>query len=459
MNTNVQDVECAVVGGILLNGLNGEVRDVLSWLTPEMFTNPYFRRYYHAIGQQAQRDCVVDMVMLSNDFDIPLSDLADICKNSIRANLTGYARKVKSLWVNREASKVMSESAQLIANARTDAEAASAVEKGMAALSKIMQSDESVRPVIMNDLIESYVDVYEKRALKDHSHRLLHTGIRALDKILNGINRTDLVLMAGRSGMGKTELGLTVARNIVENNGSVLFFSLEMGNVQLLDRIVSARANVSVNKLRNPSTISDDENMRIAQYLESARGYKLYFCDRSGLSAEQICAIAQRQQEQDELSAIVIDYLGLIDHRDTSNNLAQAIGETTWKLKTFAKNNNIPVILLSQLNRKADERGDKRPVNSDLRSSGNIEQDADRIIMLYREQAYNKQSDNNYSEAIVTKNRYGEQGTAYMVFRNGHFEDCDQAQAEEYCSRPPVTKQRTPYARRSEAKGGISYGI
>lgn len=455
MNTKAQDVECAVVGGILLNGLNGEVRDVLSWLKPEMFTNPYFRRYYHAIGQQAQRDCLVDMVMLSNDFDIPLSDLADICKNSIRANLTGYARKVKSLWVNREAGKVMVNAATQLEIARTDAEAASAVECGMAALAKIMQSDESVRPVVMNDLIESYVDVYEKRALKDHSHRLLHTGIKALDKILGGINRTDLVLMAGRSGMGKTELGLTVARNIVENNGTVLFFSLEMSNVQLLDRIVSSRAKVSVNKLRDPVTISDDENMRIAQYLESARGYKLYFCDRSGLSADQICAMAQRQQEQGELSAIVIDYLGLIRHHNPNNNLVQAISDTTWKLKTFAKNNNIPVILLAQLSRKVEDRGDKRPVNSDLRDSGAIEQDADRIIMLYREKAYNKQSDNHYSEAIVTKNRYGEQGTAYMVFRNGHFEDCDQAQAAEYCSRPPVTKQGQPYAKHKDNQRGF----
>ncbi|MCU0107825.1 DnaB helicase C-terminal domain-containing protein, partial [Rodentibacter caecimuris] len=131
----------------------------------------------------------------------------------------------------------------------------------------------------------------------------------------------------------------------------------------------------------------------------------------------------------------------------------QAIANSMSKLKMFAKNFNIPLILLCQLNRDVDSRAVKRPTNSDLRDSGAIEQDASQIIMLYREGAYKADTDNPYSEAIITKNRFGELGTAYMRFEKGHFVDCDQAQAYQFINEKP--QQVKPYASKSYGKGAM----
>ena len=150
----------------------------------------------------------------------------------------------------------------------------------------------------------------------------------------------------------------------------------------------------------------------------------------------------------------MIDYLGLMDHKQGNNiNLTQAIANSMSKLKTFSKNFNIPIILLCQLNREVDSRAVKRPANSDLRDSGSIEQDASQIIMLYREGAYKADTDNHYSEAIITKNRFGELGTAYMKFDKGHFVDCDQAKAYQDLNEKPQQAPKS-YAK-SYGKGAI----
>ncbi|VEH66673.1 putative replicative DNA helicase [Rodentibacter pneumotropicus] len=316
-------------------------------------------------------------------------------------------------------------------------------------------SKTEIKPVAMGELMDSYVDVLEKRSKSDFKERLLFTGIEAVDNVLGGINSTDIVVVAGRPGTGKTEFSLTLTRNIAKNKGSVLFFSLEMGNFQLVDRLLSATGQVGVKKLRNPQELDELDYSRLTHAITEVRNQQVYFVDRGGLSADEICAISENHlSEVGKLSAIVIDYLGLIDHKqERGMNLSQAIANTMNKLKTFTKNFNIPIILLCQLNRDVDGRAVKRPANSDLRDSGAIEQDASQIIMLYREGAYKADTDNPYSEAIITKNRFGELGTAYMRFDKGHFVDCDQAQAYQFINEKP--QQVKPYASKSYGKGAM----
>ncbi|MDC2824582.1 replicative DNA helicase [Rodentibacter pneumotropicus] len=453
MQNITYDLEYSLVGALLSGGLSPQSREVMSWLEPEMFETFQLGALYGNIRKQARKDDLIDILMLSQDYGENLANLAEMANQTpYSGNLSGYAKKVHRAWINRTAQQTMLKMAGELANAR-DEQVNGITQRALNQIQKLLVSKTEIKPVAMGELMDSYVDVLEKRSKSDFKERLLFTGIEAVDNVLGGINSTDIVVVAGRPGTGKTEFSLMLTRNIAKNKGSVLFFSLEMGNFQLVDRLLSATGQVGVKKLRNPQELDELDYNRLTYAITEVRHQQVYFVDRGGLSADEICAISEsHSSEVGKLSAIVIDYLGLIDHKqERGMNLSQAISNTMNKLKTFTKNFNIPIILLCQLNRDVDGRAVKRPANSDLRDSGAIEQDASQIIMLYREGAYKADTDNPYSEAIITKNRFGELGTAYMRFEKGHFVDCDQAQAHQFINEKP--QQTKPYAPKSYGKG------
>ncbi|MBS6026337.1 MAG: AAA family ATPase [Haemophilus pittmaniae] len=456
MKNQTYNLEYSLISALLNGGLSPKAREVMTWLEPEMFATFSLGAIYDKIRKQARKDDLIDIVLLAQDYGEDFATLAEITNNSAwTANVGGYAKKVHSAWVNRSAQKTMLDMAAKLQQARDD-QVQEITQNALNQIQKLLVSKTEVKPVAIGELMDSYVDVLEKRSKSDFKERLLYTGIEAVDNILGGINSTDIVVVAGRPGTGKTEFSLTLTRNIAKNKGSVLFFSLEMGNFQLIDRILSAEGGIGVKKLRNSGELDELDYNRLTNAITDIRAQKIYFIDRGGLSADEICAITERHlSEVGSLSAIVIDYLGLMNHEQEKNiNLTQSIANSMSKLKTFTKNFNIPIILLCQLNREVDSRAVKRPTNSDLRDSGSIEQDASQIIMLYREGAYKADTNNPYSEAIVTKNRFGGLGTAYMRFNKGHFEDCDQAQAYQFISEASQPKSKT-YAAKSYGKGAI----
>lgn len=456
MNAQIYDLEYSLVGAFLSGGLSPQAREVMSWLEPEMFATFQLGALYSNIRKQARKDDLIDILLLAQDYGENFANLAELAsRNAYSGNLSGYAKKVHSAWVNRTAQQAMLKMASELANAR-DEQVNQITEKALIQIQKLLLSKTEIKPVAMGELMDSYTDVLEKRNKSDFKERLLFTGIEAVDEILGGINSTDILVIAGRPGTGKTEFALTLTRNIAKNNGSVLFFSLEMGNFQLVDRLLSATGGVGVKKLRNPQELDERDYNRLANAIQAIRKQQVYFVDRGGLSADEICAITENHlSETGALSAVVIDYLGLINHKqERGMNLSQAIANSMTTLKTFSKNFNIPLILLCQLNRDVDSRTVKRPANSDLRDSGSIEQDASQIIMLYREGAYKADTDNPYSEAIITKNRFGELGTAYMRFEKGHFVDCDQAQAYQFIHEKPQ-QQTKSYTSKTYGKGAL----
>ena len=454
---NNYNLEYGLISSMLATGLTAQAREVISWLEPEMFATYNLGALYANIRKQARKHDLIDFLLLSQDYGENLATLAEMAnKATYGGNLLGYAKKIHSSWVNRSAQQTMLKLAGEMSQARNESQVNELTQKALNQIQKLLVSKTEIKPVAMGELMDSYIDVLEKRSQSDFKERLLYTGIEAVDNILGGINSTDIVVVAGRPGTGKTEFSLTLTRNIAKNNGSVLFFSLEMGNFQLIDRLLSATGGVGVKKLRNPQELDDLDYNRLTNAISDIREQKVYFVDRGGLSADEICAITERHlSDVGSLSAIVIDYLGLMDHKQANNiNLTQAIANSMSKLKTFSKNFNIPIILLCQLNREVDSRAVKRPANSDLRDSGSIEQDASQIIMLYREGAYKADTDNHYSEAIITKNRFGELGTAYMKFDKGHFVDCDQAKAYQDLNEKPQQQAQKSYAK-SYGKGAI----
>ncbi|MBQ1453882.1 MAG: replicative DNA helicase, partial [Ruminococcus sp.] len=253
----------------------------------------------------------------------------------------------------------------------------------------------------------------------DESVRPVSTGIGDLDRVITGLNRSDLIILAARPGMGKTSFALNIARNVAcKSKKAVAFFSLEMSKEQLASRLLSAEALVGGTKLRT-GKLSDEEWQRLVPASDVLKNANLYIDDTPGIT---ITEMKSRLRRLREIDLVVVDYLQLMSSTRRIESRVNEISEITRSLKIMAKELNVPVITLSQLSRASEQRPDHRPQLSDLRDSGSIEQDADIVLFLYREGYYDKNSDDsaapavdmNSGECIVAKNRHGEMSTVKL---------------------------------------------
>lgn len=249
-------------------------------------------------------------------------------------------------------------------------------------------------------------------------YRGAHTGFTQLDNITSGLNKSDLIIIAARPGMGKTSFAMNIAENVAKSRkGSVAVFNLEMSKEQLATRLLSTEARVNSNNLRT-GRISTDEWSQLATSAGYLGTLPMLIDDTASITVQQMKAKLRRVEN---LSLVIIDYLQLMGTTSKSDNRVVVISEITRQLKIMAKELNVPVVLLSQLSRAVEGRNDKRPLLSDLRESGSIEQDADIVLFLYRDAYYNKESEQqNISECIIAKNRHGEIGTVKLIW-NGQF--------------------------------------
>ncbi|MGN1403278.1 MAG: replicative DNA helicase [Ruminococcus sp.] len=244
------------------------------------------------------------------------------------------------------------------------------------------------------------------------------SGFKYLDTVTSGLNKSDLILIAARPGMGKTSFALNIATNVARHSGKeVAVFSLEMSKEQLATRMLSTEALVDSNKLRN-GFLTNEDWVRLATSAGVLSGLPMFIDDTASVTVQQIKAKLRRMKN---LGLVVIDYLQLMGSTLKTDNRVLVISEITRQLKIMAKELDIPVIVLSQLSRGPEGRNDKRPMLSDLRESGSIEQDADIVMFLYRDAYYNKDCPTpNISECNVAKNRHGETGVVKLVW-DGQF--------------------------------------
>ncbi len=243
------------------------------------------------------------------------------------------------------------------------------------------------------------------------------TGFTDLDKILGGLQKSDLVILAARPSMGKTSLALDIARNIaVLENKPVGLFSLEMSKDQLADRLLASMANINLWNLRNGRLTSDDYS-RIQHAMGSLSDAPLYIDDAGSVNILQIRAMARRLQANKGLSLIVIDYLQLMEPMNRFQSAVQQVTENSRALKMLAKELNVPVLVLSQLSRAVEARVPQIPRLADLRESGAIEQDADVVMFIYREDKYNENSlSKNVAKILIEKHRNGPTGGIDLYF-------------------------------------------
>ena len=262
---------------------------------------------------------------------------------------------------------------------------------------------------------ETIIETFDRLdALNSDENQLyqgIPTGIYDLDETITGLNRSDLILLAARPGMGKTSFALNIARHVaVKEKRRVAFFSLEMTKEQLTARLLSTEAMVGGVKLRT-GKLADDEWIRLVEAGDILSKTEIYFDDTPGITVPEMKAKLRRLKNVD---LVVIDYLQLMSGGRRIDNRVQEISEITRNLKIMAKEINVPVLTLSQLSRASEQRSDHRPLLSDLRDSGSIEQDADIVLFLYRNDYYRdgenveEDFDKNSGECIIAKNRHGE---------------------------------------------------
>ncbi len=409
------EAEQAVLGGILLD--HRAIDRAIEILSAEDFYREAHKKIFRAMLTLNQRGEPVDVVTLSNELAVEglleevggaayLAELAD--KVPTAANLAYYARIVREKAVLREIIEVATELA------------ANAYEKRSGEVDEFLDhvehrifeiSERRVRPqfATMNDLMFTAVhtveSLYERRGLITG----VPTGFLDLDRLTSGLQPSDLVIVAARPSMGKTAFALNVAVNAAQEGGvGVAIFSLEMSKQQLGLRMLCAEASVDSQQLRT-GFLSAQDFPKIVAAADRLSRLPIYIDDTPGLSVLELRAKARRlKREQDaKLGLVIVDYLQLMRSHERMDNREQEISSISRSLKALAKELDVPVMALSQLNRQVEARSDRRPVMADLRESGAIEQDADVILFLFRPYVYDKNADEHEAEVIIGKQRNG----------------------------------------------------
>jgi replicative DNA helicase len=419
-----REAEEYILGGILLE--NSSLDAVTELIAPEDFYAERNRILFHEMLRLMDKGLPIDLVSLTEAVEAKgrlekvggasyISQLADNIPTT--ANIEYYARLVRDKSVLRS---LINGAGDIIRNARTPAGEVSdvleAAEQIIYAINKQVKDRKGGLTRIGVPLHELYHNL-SRMAKGEVDQGIVSTGFGDLDnQLLGGLHKSDLVIVAGRPSMGKTSLAMNVAQYVsVVEQMPVAVFSLEMGIEQLALRMLACEAWINQSHVRSATSLSMLKKEDWSKLLEASgklNDSPLYIDDTPGISPMEIRAKIRRLISQVDLRLLVVDYLQLMTLKTRSDSREQEISEISRTLKAIAKEFNIPVIAISQLNRRVEERGDKRPMMSDLRESGAIEQDADVICFIYRDDVYNPDSsEKGIAEIIIAKHRNGPTGT------------------------------------------------
>jgi replicative DNA helicase len=417
------EAEEAVLGSILIDP--DAIIRISTFLQPTDFYVERHNWVYEAILDLHEQRQPADLVTLSDELERRkqldeiggaafLTGLMNVTPTSIHVEF--YARIVERTAVLRRLIEAAGKIAQL---AYQDTEA---VEEVVDRAEEIIfgvserRVDRDLRPI--RTVLDEYYDRIEY--LHQHQGEIIGipTGLADLDKLLGGLQRSDVIVMAGRPGMGKTSLGLSVALQAARRwQKRVALFSLEMSDEQLVQRLVSAETGIDSQRLRL-GHIKADEWPTFYQAIRLLSETSIFIDDTPAISALELRAKARRLYAEHGLDLLIVDYLQLMRGGTRNENRQQEISFISRSIKALARELNIPILALSQLSRQVESRHDKRPMLSDLRESGSIEQDADVVLFIYRDDVYNPDTEYpNLAEIIVSKHRSGPTGIFSVYFK------------------------------------------
>ncbi len=414
------EAEQAVLGSILIDSRC--VSDIIGILKPEDFFLQQNREIYETVYTMFNFSQAIDPVTVldkmrelgvhrdnSRDYVLQLMEITPTAANAVR-----YANIVREKAMLRGLAQAATEISETVhSQVGTPAEILESAEKKIYALRKGERGD-SLEHV--GTILHKVFDRLDELSRSDSAIPGLSSGLRDLDSKINGLNNSDLLLVAARPAMGKSAFALNLALNVAKKyNKTVAVFNLEMSREQLVMRLLASESFVDSKKMAT-GKLSEEEWTKIGMGATSLSQTDIRIDDNPSITVAEMNAKCRRL---DNLGLVVIDYLQLMTGsgygKGGGDNRVTVVGEISRALKIMAKELNVPVICLSQLSRAVESRTDKRPILSDLRESGAIEQDADSVMFLYRDEYYNENSeDKGVAECIVAKNRHGETGTVKL---------------------------------------------
>jgi replicative DNA helicase len=422
------EAEQSVLGGLMLD--NEAWDRVAEKVVEQDFYLRAHRFIFAAMSRLAEATQPIDIITVSEDLEanLQLDDvggfayLGEIAKNTpSAANILAYAEIVRERAVVRDMIAV----AHDIADAGYDTQGRTSAELLDFAETKVFKIAEqrtnaNEGPEPINSILAKTIEKIDELFRSPHDGVTgVSTGYVDLDKMTNGMQPSDLIIVAARPSMGKTTFAMNLCEHAaITSDKPVLIFSLEMPSEQIMMRMLASLGRIDQTKVRT-GQLEDEDWARLSSAIEllNTKG-KMYIDDGSGLTPTEVRSRARRvAREHGGLSMIMVDYLQLMTVPGLSENRTLEIAEISRSLKALAKELKVPVVALSQLNRSLEQRADKRPVNSDLRESGSIEQDADLIMFIYRDEVYNDDSpDKGTAEVIIGKQRNGPIGRVRLTF-------------------------------------------
>lgn len=415
------DAEKSALGAILTD--QSVMLDVMEVLNPEDFYRTDHCIIYKAMVRLFTQSKPIDIITVTEElvssgeldkaggaqYIVSLTEEVPIVSNALQ-----YATIVSDKAVQRRLIKAGGDIAK--ASYAPEGDVSDLIEQAEKAIFNVSQGRATKAYVRISDVLPRvFEEVTEISQGKDISG--IPTGFTDLDKILYGLHSPDLVMVAARPGMGKTAFMLNLAQYAaVKKNMPVAVFNLEMSNEQLVKRLISSESGITSEKLRNGQLTPEDWN-NFASVFDTLGNAPIYFDDNTDMTISSIRAKCRKLKLEKGIKMVIVDYLQLMKSGAYSDSRQNEVSDISRALKVMARELDVPVVVGSQLSREVEKRADKRPMLSDLRESGSIEQDADVVMFLYRDDYYNKESQfKNIAEVIIGKHRNGSTGTVQLAF-------------------------------------------
>ena len=420
------DAEAALIGGLLLDSENQAYDKIADIVSERDFYHTENKEVFKVIQSLSEESKVTDLLTVSDYLDSStefepkpsIEYLSEIVESTAgNSNITEYAKIIREKALLRELKQISSE----IAQSAYKPEGKSPSELVDIAESHIFEiAERGNRNMVfaeMSDLVKQTYDELDKRSQGGGNITGVSSGFRELDNLTAGLQNGELIIIAGRPSMGKTAFALNIAEHTaLADENPVAIFSMEMSASSLAQRMISSLGRVNAHSIKTGQLEEKDWN-RVDGAIQQIKNAPIYIDDTPSLTPIELRARARRIQREKGLSLIVIDYLQLMSVHGNKENRATEISEISRNLKALARELNIPIIALSQLNRSVEQRTDKQPQMSDLRESGAIEQDADLIAFIYREEVYDPDTDKKGVALInVAKQRNGSIGQFNLTF-------------------------------------------
>lgn len=415
------DAEKSVLGSILFSPQAYD--DSIQHIRAECFYSDANRRIFQCLHELYERGVNgIDVVTVANelkkrkDFDdiggaAYLNEVMGTVPHAVHAEY--YAKIVREKWLQRSLIEACERTLRETFDSSDDFE--DQIARAEKRIFGILEQVENLDRTSFNDILEATFQRIFERMDQEGTVTGLTSGLHGLDEHTSGFQPTELIILAARPSMGKTALVCNFALSVAKAGKGVLVFSLEQSKLELAERLLCINAKISGNKLRK-GELDEFDQQALMEASDEMRNLAFHLDDVAGRTVSQMAAIARRIKRRGKLDIMIIDYLQLIESEDRNLPREQQISAITRRLKFLAKDLEIPVVALSQLNRGLEQREDKKPRLGDLRESGAIEQDADIVMFLHRPEAYDPEDRPGEADLIIAKNRHGPIGTVELVW-------------------------------------------